>query len=805
IQGEPAATPLFPRNSIAEVTALENAFDVEWDGASGSILAAQSRGGSNRTVFSPYLTFSGSGLGGKGADNPTSLSATSLQGGAVLSGSLIRDTAQYVLGFNYESLEQPSANNWERDSAQFNGGPVSLRETLPIVAADSFGSAIAGYVTPQNRTFRGGNGFGRLDWRLSPVLGLFTRFNFAKWSEQNPQLGEFLVSGVGTRLEARDFSAAMGIISAWSHTANEFKLGIRLAKRDWLTSDVPTTSLVAEGAAFGIDPVTPANFDQRAFDLNNTLQYSMSQHHIKAGIGLSFQKWSENYAFARRGIYQFGDLDEFANGTGDFFQIVGPSSSDVSSRNLELFLQDVWSLSPNFKLQLGIRYEKQSLPTGKIQLNTDWVSASGITYATNPRDGNNVAPRIGFVYDMQNRGVWVIRGGGGLYYSQTDLALFSEAVMFDGAALARRGQGTFATWPSVPDSVLAPVIGPRLTLLDDGLQDPRTAKWNLGLSHALAGRFTVEVTGTYNHTDYIPRRTDLNLLSSPAATTQEGRPIFGTLVQQGGMLSAAPGSNRRFNGFDLVSGVASTGFSDYYGVTLAVERRADLGFGFRAAYTYSRTNDNWSLDRTGDPADQLSPFPQDPASSEWLDGRSDLDVPHRLVFLAEYAFPGKLGVEVAARLRYRSGLPFTPGFRPGVDPNGDGSGQNDPAFIDISVAGAQAIIDGNGCLDSQVGAFAERNSCRQKAVKALDLHVALRLPVQFRGSALRLLVDGFNLVSTETGIVDRAVFLVDPSQSITTTGSGTVTIPYIANPGFGGLLSRRGEPRIVRLGLKVDY
>lgn len=801
LPAEPAQAPLFSRNSLSRASALDNAFDAEWDGASGSLLAATSRVGSNRLTLNPYLSYSGSSLGGKNEDNPADLSASSIQTGAVLSGSLVKDTAQFVLGFNYQSLEQPTANPWERDSTVFAGGPVSLRAVLPVIAADSFGAEVSSFTRPTVRTWRGFNGFGRIDWRLSSTLGIFARVGIAKWKEQDTQLGGTLIAGVGTQLDARDVSGAVGLTSSWARSANEFRLGVRLGKRDWTSSLIPTTVLVSEGVAIGSVEAGPADLDQRAFDLNNTLQLTRGSHRIKLGVGATFNSWDQNYAFGQRGIYRFGDLDGFANGEGTFFQVVAPAGIDLSTRDFEVFIQDLWSVSPAFQLQLGLRYEAQKLPTDEIELNTSWVTASGLRYEINPKDRNNVSPRLGFVWDVQNRGDWVLRGGGGLYYSKMDLALFSEAALYDGGAVVRRGLGTFINWPVAPDSVDAPVIGPRLAVFDDDYQDPRTAKWDLALSHAFGTRFSFEVSGSYHHTDYLPRRTDLNLLTSATGLTQEGRSIFGTLVKQGGLVSADPGSNRRFSGFDLVSGIVSSGFTDYYGITAAIVRRADRGLSFRLAYTYSRTNDNWALGRSGDPVDQLTPLPD--ASEDWLDGKSDLDIPHRLSVFSTYAFPGKQGLEISARYRYRSGLPFTPGFRSGVDLNGDGSGENDPAFLDNAITGTSELIADHDCLGDQVGEFAERNSCREDGVHALDLRLGLRLPFQVMGSDLRVMIDAFNVVSSEAGIVDRAVYLVDPAQPL--TGVGTVNIPLVANPGFGSLLVRRGEPRIVRLGLKVDY
>ncbi len=800
---EPASTPVFPRNSIMGVMALDDAFDTEWNGPSGTLLSATGRSGSRRTMLLPYLTFSGAKLGGKSLDNPGDSSATSIQGGLILTGSLVKDTAQYALGFNYETLETPSANPWERDSTSFGGIPTSLRDTISIIAADSFGTSVDQFTHPVVRTFKGGNGFGRVDWHVSGSLGVFARVNFAQWKEQSPQLGVDLLSGAGSTLDARDLSGAVGLTYAGSRTADEFRLGVRLSKRDWTSGSAPATYLVGEGAAIGFAPLLPALFDQHGVDVSNAFQYVLGRHRIKAGIGLSFGKWKENYTFARNGRFRFGDVDQFGNAQGDFLQMVGPGTTEFSTTDLGLFLQDVWTVSNSFRFEGGIRGDRQQLPKGEISLNQSWVSTSGIPYDVTPDGDWLLSPRVGFTWD--NREGWVVKGGGGLFAGRTDLALFSEAALYDGPVVARLGQGTFSGWPAVPDSVAAPVVGPRLTLFDDEYRPPRTAKWDLSISHAFPGRIVVEIAGGYHHTDFIPRRQDLNLIASATGQTQEGRPIYGTLVKQGGMVSALPGSNRRFSGFDMVSGILSNGFSDYYAVTATVERRSANGLGLRASYTYSRTDDNWLLGSSGDPADQLSPFPEDPVANEWVDGRSDLDIPHRLAFSADYRFPGKSGLEATVRYRFRSGLPFTPGFRPGVDLNGDGSGGNDPAFIDSSIPGTDQLVSDHGCLADQVGQFAARNSCREKAAHALDLRLAYRLPVMVMGGNLLVTVDAYNVVSTEIGMVDRAVYLVDPTQPLTTSPGGAVVVPLIANPQFGSLLSRRGEPRLVRFGLTVDY
>jgi hypothetical protein len=90
-----------------------------------------------------------------------------------------------------------------------------------------------------------------------------------------------------------------------------------------------------------------------------------------------------------------------------------------------------------------------------------------------PATGGISRPASVFVWDGQRQGGWVLRGGGGYYYGRTNPALFSEAALFDGTIKARRAQGVFPGWPAVPDSVAAPVIGPRMTLFDNEYHVPR--------------------------------------------------------------------------------------------------------------------------------------------------------------------------------------------------------------------------------------------------------------------------------------------------------------------------------------------
>ena len=254
-----------------------------------------------------------------------------------------------------------------------------------------------------------------------------------------------------------------------------------------------------------------------------------------------------------------------------------------------------------------------------------------------------------------------------------------------------------------------------------------------------------------------------------------------------------------------MSGLASTGFNDYYELSLLLERQLTRGLSFAASYTFSKTEDNVLGQRTMDPVDQVNPFPDGLEGADWAEGRSDFDVPHRLALSGEYRLGDKTPISIGARWRYRSGLPFTPGFRQGVDPNGDGAGGNDPAYLDAAISGIGAALDAAGCSGG-TNEFAERNSCREDAAHSLDLRFSVGLPIKAAdGSRLSLVLDALNVVSSTVGLVDRALVLVDPNGVLITDGQGNVTLPLVLNPNFGNIQSRRNDPRLFRVGVRMEY
>ncbi|MFW6079395.1 MAG: hypothetical protein ACODAE_07240, partial [Gemmatimonadota bacterium] len=252
------------------------------------------------------------------------------------------------------------------------------------------------------------------------------------------------------------------------------------------------------------------------------------------------------------------------------------------------------------------------------------------------------------------------------------------------------------------------------------------------------------------------------------------------------------------------------GESSYWGATVRLERRATDALRFAADYTYSRTTDDWFGAGTGVPAGIVPPEldgDDDAGRDAWTEGRSDFDIPHRAAAGVALRLPiGSADLRLAARYRYSSGRPFTPGFRYGVDANGDGVFGNDPAFVDDAIDGMEPLLERWECLRTGVGAFADRNACRGPAIQTLDVTLGFRLP-SLGGVETEIFAAGLGLIESD-GIarVDRALYLIDRNGAVShDADTGVTTLPLGVNPRFGRPLLRRATGTIVRLGLRMAY
>jgi hypothetical protein len=503
---------------------------------------------------------------------------------------------------------------------------------------------------------------------------------------------------------------------------------------------------------------------------------------------------------ARGATFFFSSPADLVNAQGFATQTSGEATSSFSMPRFAVFIQDEWSLNSRLRILLGARYDIEVPPIDDVVVNEEFLTISGIRADSNLTRRGRVSPRFEFEWRPDLEGRWSLRGTAGIWDMPMDPTLVGEVLANHGVVRVSRNFGTFTSWPDATDTTGARA----LTLPAPGFQGARSKRGMLTLTRQFTPGVQLSLAGTYRRTDFLPVRRDLNRLAVSAGVDQHGRPLFGALQQQGSLIRAQNESNRRFPQFDIVSALGVDGWSEYIAGSAALQVQLSNRVFLHGNYTYSQTEDNWFMARESGFADAISPFSSTGEFAEWTTGVSDFDVPHRAVLGAEITLPMLQGLRIAGLYRYQSGYPFTPGFRAGVDANADGSARNDPAFIDLDMAGLNELTDEWPCLRTSAGTFAERNSCRAPAASFLDARVAVGL-LSSRGRSVEIVIDALNLVSSGRAEIDRSLFLIDPTGTLTTDANGTVNVPLLVNHNFGEPLLRAAAERALRVGARVRF
>lgn len=794
-RSESAITGLsLARGAFDRVDVLTAPVEIEWREFTGARLNATSASGTRAFEGRSFIDWTGDALASSDFFDPAAVPHRSVRGAVRLSGPIVRDTAYFVVAAEGGNIQQARSRGWE---------PRATDATLVAVAQDSFGVALDGLLQPWLQKDRQVNGFARLDWQTGARHRASVSANLGRLKRTGSTGEDGGLTTPDASLEGSEVTARATVTSTFSRLfTNELRAGFELSRVTYDAGSLPATYLTS-GVGFGTDPLHGGSFERTGFRLEDALHIGARNHGIKLGVTARVANYDETHGFAVAPVFFFSDADTFGGRRGAFAG--SPSRAPAARFSLPAiggFLQDRWSVAPGLELITAVRYDLDVVRADNV-LNQAWRDQTGLDNTAIPGSVGKWSSRLGFTWRAGDAR-WVVRGGAGVYYDATDPASIAELIAEAGGVEVQRGIGALGRWPDSPDLAAAPVVGERLTLLGPEFESPRSTRASLGVGRRIgaSGSFTVAVN--YSHTDFLLRRHDLNRLPAGTGADQYGRPVYGTLAKEGSVLVPLPGSNRRFAGFELVSALDPDGFRDYWSVTVRLDQPVGRVLRLLADYTYSETMDNWLSGAADGPYGQLSPFPDSLNGRDWADGRSGFDLPHRAAIAAELSPLGRRWFSIAAVYRIQSGRPFTPGFRYGVDANGDGSSSNDPAYVDDALTGVNEILDAWPCLRAQVGQFAARNSCRDPRLETLNLRIALgpfraNLPVE-------AWVEFLNVTDADFALRDHALLLVDPAVPLSVDpSSGVVTVPFLANPDFGGILARPAPGRAVRLGLRVNY
>lgn len=638
--------------------------------------------------------------------------------------------------------------------------------------------------------------FGRFDWRGEDGTLVSGRVSVGRAASSGLPERRGAAAAMGAEFEALAAHAAVSLFRQFSprfayewrvSTDGEYLDAANGAdRREDLATAVTDLGRVAnlEARTRRVSPRTTA-----------ILHGAAGRHQFKVGASLATHEWRVDYAQGTDGVFSLGFRDALS-AQGAWRRVEAPAvAGDFRMTEWALFFQNRLVVTEGLALHGGVRVESFGLPRTDVAANDSWRARSGLDNRDFAGRSTSASPRLGFTWQLDPAARWQLDGGVAVFRDIPDVRDVAEALTFDRAVDVRYGVGAMPV-SGDPTALVAPVVGQTATVLAPRFDGPRTRRAALGLRHR-SGEWSGYVEGVYRHTDRLTRRQDLNRPVAPLGVDQHGRPLYGVLSQQAATLAAVAGSNRRFVEYEAVYGLEQTGVSEFAALTVGVNRDVSRRLSVAAEYTYSSTRDN--VLSYAQP--RLSPFPDGLEGRDWTDGRSDLDVPHRVFVLADWRIGSRLGFAVA--YRGRSGAPYTPTMRAGVDANGDGDGNNDPAFVDMTLPGMPTLVAAHPCLREAAGTFVERNGCRDAWINQVDVRLSFTV-AQTRIGRVDAVFDALDLLPRTIAPRDRALMLVDPSGTVSFNATtGDAAVPYVLNPAYGRAITARQSTAFLRAGVRI--
>jgi outer membrane receptor protein involved in Fe transport len=819
-------------DATEEFQLMTSSYKAEYGGAGGGVISIVTKSGSNEVHGSAYEFLRNSAFDARNFFDLENIPEFRRnQFGGAIGGPIKRNETFFFV--NYEGLREILGET-QRFAIPT---PAAIQSASPLIRpylnlypapnAQDIGGGEAFYIRGTPETTVDNHQVVRVDQQFNKD-SLFARYLFDQSNQLSPSNVIQNTSDFG-----RDQFLGLGETHVFSSVLlNTFRFGFNRTRADGTLQNVvpvPPSLVFVPGAKTlgdiivegGPAPLSDNLYYPRPIVLNNfeyadQAAYSRGSHQLK--FGFTGQRLQENVLSndAPDGAYIFPSYAAFLLAEPSLFFAPFPQSSDVYRGIREnlfaSFAQDDWRVSRRLTLNLGLRYEPITVPTevnGKVSNmrnpNIDKTSTVGDPFFLNPSK-KDLAPRIGFAWDVFGNGDTSVRGGFGIFY-QNPLPNDIRYPMSQQPPFFNAGVDFL---PPVPfPNAFAAIGADVLNLVPIQIYEynPKPTyimQWNLAIDRQIGW-------GTNVHAGYVGSAA-VHLLTNGDVNTSAAY----TILPDGEKFFPpnAPARNPNFGG--PISEYRFNGNSNYNALQVAVERRFADGLQFHLAYTYSHSIDDAS-DGLGGFLENSMQYPQDAYNLAAERASSIFDIRHNFAADLIYELPFKVssdGDRRAARLANvvvagwqlnmifsaRSGLPFTPtigSFNNSRDGNTANYAERPnyaPGFSGNAVTGNPArYINLNAFVLAPAGEYGNvgRNVLEGPGLLATDLslfktlfNIEGRLKGQFRAEA-------FN-------VLNRANFALPGDTTVVTQGG-------VAPPDAGVITSTVTPSRQLQFALKLIF
>jgi hypothetical protein len=392
------------------------------------------------------------------------------------------------------------------------------------------------------------------------------------------------------------------------------------------------------------DAGTPSQWQvTNSYIWQDTVSLTRGRHNMRFGVEFKRHQVDEDAPVETDGLLDINTFNDFLlgqsaaqNGSPQGLSNVTQSTSgggifrrDERYTDFAVFAQDDLKLTPRLTVNAGLRYEIFGAPTeihGRLtnfnpnvaaQQVPETGSFSGFTVPSNFQNTlpagvtktsypglwkttyGDVGPRLGFVWQMTEKPVLVLRGGFGVYFDRHAGNLAEQTLTQPPFASLQILSGTTnagATLqspfvPLVLPTSSYPIFMPRtptsfpfIEATDPNVVDGNTQEYNLNMQYALGRDYLLEVGYVGTRSRHRPGQIEFNqaLLASPqnpinGETTNSVNNVIARIPYAG----VSPGSLLTTSGF----------IANYNSLRTSMTKRLRNGFQLQGSYTWSKNLD----------------------------------------------------------------------------------------------------------------------------------------------------------------------------------------------------------------------
>jgi hypothetical protein len=824
-------------DAVSEFKVQTQMQTAEFGGFSGAVINVNTKSGTNGFHGSGFEFLRNSDLDANNFfNNANGVSRTPSRNnffGGTIGGPIRKDRTFFFASF--EGLRQRVGVNANARvpslAARAEASPAiqPLIDEYPLPTGPDNGDGTASYFATATNLVGETDFSARLDHRFSNNDDFFARYSF---SDSLGLLRSFYLNTL-SRNRSRLQSLSLSEVHRFNtNLFNEARFGfvrsanISVGAADSFGGAEPIPLNAAGDATlpgmdifslpFAESPDPPELQNNNLFSFNDDVTYIHGRHTFKSGFWVRRTQGNVNLQPLSSGVYFFDTVADLVNNNpASYFNQIAETGFGVRFTNLAFYGQDDFRITPRLKLNLGLRYELDTVPAEAHGRFSPIVGLNHFATATLGPPGapvhngnyDNFAPRVGFAYELTSDAKTVLRGGAGVYYdlptiNATQLAFgppFKITNFLLGSALG--GPVTVPVDPGLLVTAITgmPPFGSATVYDPTNFRTPFTYEYSLNLQRQLDSKTIAQASYIGALGRNLIHMQPLNLLD----------PVTGT----------APNPNFSAGAIELIE---TSAVSNYNALQANVVRRLSYGLEVTASYTWAHSLDDAS-NPTGTSINS-SYTGSNPYDFRAEYASSDFDVRHNLAAAFTYELPGKSthfgnpaarflgGWSLEGIFTTQTGVPYTPLIGEDVAGNGDQYAANNqrpnlvagqPLYI-ASPAPPFLVANPAAFAIPAAGTYgsAGRNILRASGLNQFDvaLHKTVkaseRFSVQFRAEL-------FNVYNHPNFATPAA-----SGNNLLTAGSSFGLSQEMANASSGGLLLplfNSGGPRSIQLALKLLF